>query len=166
MDISGSTLQKQEDDLPFAIVIDDDPDMADEIAESIALPRGAILVVDGLAKALRAVEENPTIELVITDYYLTPDQDRYRNGEQLIDCLMCMHPHRNFEFVVISGDPYCFHNLRDRETITCQAKPLIPDVLTNLMIGKGIPDRYAQTMLNARKCAVTSPRSEAVVLTS
>ncbi len=93
MALSSSTAQKQQDYIPFAIVIDDDPDMADEVAESIALPRDSIVFADGLGKALQVIDENPTIELVVTDYYLTPEQDRHRNGEQLIDCLVCMYPH-------------------------------------------------------------------------
>ncbi len=166
MALSHSIIRKQEDDVPFAIVIDDDPDMADEVAEAVALPRGSIILADSLPAALQVIEENPTIELVITDYYLTQDQDRYRNGEQLIDCLTCMYPDRHFEFVVISGDPYCFYNLREREMVTCQEKPLIPDVLTNILIGKDIPGRYVRSILKSRRRAAVTSRSETVVLMS
>lgn len=133
-------------EVPFAIVIDDDGDMAQEIAEALLLPDGAVMVTHGLAPALEIVGNHPSIELIVTDYYLTQSDCRPTNGEQLLDCLNCLFPDRTFEYVVISGDPHALRMFHDRPMVTCQLKPLCPDVLIAFQHGKNIPGRYADCL--------------------
>lgn len=163
MSVMISNAEKLNDDVAFALVIDDDLEMAEEIAESLALPGSAIRMCDSLAGALTAVEQNPTIELIVTDFHLSKDNTSIATGEQLIDCISCLYPNRKFEFVVISGDPYSFIRLRERESVTCQAKPPAPDAILDLMVSKSIPTRYAQLIMKNRlttRSSKGSPRFE------
>ena len=161
MSVLVSNAENLNDDVAFALVIDDDLGMAEEIAESLALPGSAIRISDNLAGALTAVEQNPTIELIVTDFHLSKNNASIATGEQLIDCLSCLYPSREFEFVVISGDPYSFIRLRDRKTVTCQAKPPAPNELLDLMVSKSIPTRYAQLIMKSRMTARSSKGSRA-----
>lgn len=148
--IGSASVSNAFQDIPFAIVVDDDPEMAEEVREALALPHEAVLLAESLADALTKIRNNPTIELIVTDYYLAADKSERMNGEQLIDCVACHYPKRNFEYVVMSGDPNCFHNLRERKTVTCHAKPLIPKMLLETLNSKQIPTRYAETVRRVR----------------
>ena len=149
--IGSASVSRTRNDVPFAIVVDDDREMAEEVREALILPQEAVLLAESLADAMTKIDDNPTIELIITDYYLAADKGHRMNGEQLIDCVAYRHPQRNFEYIVMSGDPYCLHNLRERETVICHAKPLIPRILVETLIGKQIPIRYAESVSRERK---------------
>lgn len=166
MTLSQSSLREDAVDVAFALVVDDDREMAEEVRETLALPQSSIMIASNLAEALMIIEDHPTIELIITDYYLVTDQNSHTNGEQLIDCLTCRYPRRKFDFIVISGDPYCFNNLRERTTVTCHAKPLISDLLVETLAIKKIPTRYAISVLKSRTVGSLSKRSNAVVTVS
>lgn len=157
-----STAECLIDNVAFALVIDDDREMAEEIAESLSLPSNSIRVADSLAGALAAVEENPTIELIVTDFHLTEGGVSAATGEQVIDCISCLFPSRDFEFVVISGDPRAFWHLKERENVSCQSKPPAPDTLLNLLVSKSIPARYAKLIMNTRQLGRFAAGSSAI----
>ncbi|MFG1296504.1 MULTISPECIES: response regulator [Xanthobacter] len=80
------------------LVVDDEPDFLEELAESLALRGLPTVCVRRAADAVEAVGANRDISIVITDIRM-PDMD----GVSLIEALKIAFPDRHMKFVVMTG---------------------------------------------------------------
>lgn len=102
------------------LVVDDEPMIAEELAEfleSFDYPCGAVNSVDS---ALAFIAEDPEVTLVMTDMRMPG-----RDGADLLRELSAL-PDRRFEYVVISGHLDAEKELKDLSSasITLMRKPI------------------------------------------
>ncbi len=80
------------------LIVDDEPDYLDELAEALEFVGVASVNVSRAAAALEAVRGDPQIHMVLTDIRM-PDMD----GVTLIEALRATFPERHLTFIVMTG---------------------------------------------------------------
>lgn len=80
------------------LIVDDEPDYLDELAEALAFAGVASASVPRGAAAIEAVRADPDISTILTDIRM-PDMD----GVTLIEALKAAFPDRGLRFIVMTG---------------------------------------------------------------
>lgn len=127
--ISTARIQDQ----ASVLVVDDDAVAGEELAEALELEGFACTAATTWDEALSILAATPTIEFVITDFYLRGDDMATANGLDLIDHIRAIHPTRKLDFVVISGDRDVLADCVVTGAGNFLAKPISPESISALI---------------------------------
>jgi response regulator RpfG family c-di-GMP phosphodiesterase len=115
------------------LIIDDEISLAEELSEAMALQGYSCLVAQSEERAMQLFLDNPDIEHVVVDFYLRGAPGAGRNGLDVIDRLRELAPARNFDCVVISGDPEIVFDCTMSGVTKFLPKPVHPDALSAML---------------------------------
>ena len=108
------------------LIVDDDALAAEELAETLELEGFTCIATHTYSGALAALEQNPDIKTIITDFYLRGDSMAVGNGLELIEHARETFPDRKLDFIVVSGDPDVLADCTISGAGKFLAKPIAP----------------------------------------
>ncbi len=115
------------------LIVDDEPALAEELSEAMALHGYRCFVAKTEEHAIDIFFDNQDIETVVVDFYLQGGHGLMRNGLDLVDRLRTLSPMRQLDCVVISGDPDIVVDCTMSGVTKFLPKPIHPDSLLAML---------------------------------
>lgn len=122
-----------ETDAKSILIVDDEPTLAEELSEAMALHGYRCFVAKSEDQAVQIFHENPDIETAVIDFYLHGGHGMNRNGLDLIERLRAVSPGRQLDCVVVSGDPDIVVDCTISGVTKFLPKPVHPDSLSVML---------------------------------
>lgn len=121
------------DSNPSVLIIDDDYVAASELAETLELEGFNCVAVSSSEQAISILCSFPSIDVVITDFYLEGKATATRNGLTLIERIRDQFSSRTLEFIVISGDQDVLTDCIITGAGQFLAKPIAPESICSMV---------------------------------
>lgn len=118
---------------PSVLIVDDDDTAAAELAETLELEGFNCIAASSPEQALSLIGAFPTINVVITDFYLRGKATATHNGVALIENIREGFPSRTFDFIVVSGDQDVLADCVITGAGQFLAKPIAPESICSMV---------------------------------
>lgn len=113
------------------LLVEDDPVALDELEDIVDIEGWTPVRARNVERALKILEEDPGIRVVVTDVHFVDPSGEVSNGIQLVSRAKAQFSDRRLAYIVLSGDPAAMASSAQEGAFDFLSKPLQPQTLVS-----------------------------------
>lgn len=123
------------------LFVEDDRLALDELGDIAEIEGWEHIVAHNVNEALKILEEDQDIRVVVTDVHFVERFGVSANGIQFVSRARAKFHDRQLNYIVLSGDPHAVVSSEQEGAFEFLSKPLVPDHLVSAVMGAIADDR-------------------------